>query len=153
VVLHVLDSGAPLTAEDEADLERFAHKPRILVRNKSDLPPRLVLPRDVGAPVVDVCALTGAGLEALKDAVRNLVFAGGIRGEMLEVMINTRHQDALRRAREGVERAADVLRGDHGLELAALELRIGVDAVGEIVGATTTEDLLDSIFRQFCIGK
>lgn len=72
---------------------------------------------------------------------------------MLQVMINSRHQDALNRARAATLRSIQALRGDATLELVALDLRIGVAAVGEIVGKTTTEDLLDSIFGQFCIGK
>jgi tRNA modification GTPase len=72
---------------------------------------------------------------------------------MLQVMINARHQDALRRAREATERTAAALSANLTLELAALDLRIAANAVGEIVGKTTTEDLLDSIFSQFCIGK
>ena len=72
---------------------------------------------------------------------------------MLQVMINSRHQDALNRARAAALRSLDVLRADQPLELAALDLHIAVNAVGEIVGKTTTEDLLDRIFSQFCIGK
>jgi tRNA modification GTPase len=72
---------------------------------------------------------------------------------MLQVMINSRHQDALHRARTAVRRTIDALLGDATLELAAMDLRIAVNAVGEIVGKTATEDLLDSIFSEFCIGK
>ena len=153
LILHVLDGSEPFTPEDERHLARFAGKKRILIRNKTDLPARLELPDGVASPVVNVCSLTGGGLEALKDAIKGAVWAGEIRAEMLEVMINARHQDALRRGREAVARARDALRDDLGLELAALELRIGANAVGEIVGKTTTEDLLDSIFSQFCLGK
>jgi len=72
---------------------------------------------------------------------------------MLQVMINSRHQDALKRARDAAQRTLEALRGNLTLELVALDLRIAVSAIGEIVGKTTTEDLLDSIFGQFCIGK
>ena len=72
---------------------------------------------------------------------------------MLQVMINSRHQDALRRAREATVQTLQALRAEATLELVAMDLRIAVNAVGEIVGKTTTEDLLDSIFSQFCIGK
>jgi tRNA modification GTPase len=153
LVLHVFDAAERFTAEDGDYLARFAHKTRILVRNKIDLPARLELPDAPGSPVVEVCSLTGQGLERLKDTIKEVVWAGEIRAEMLEVMINARHQDALRRAREGVERARDAMRDDLGLELVALELRIGANAVGEVVGQTTTEDLLDAIFSRFCIGK
>ena len=100
-----------------------------------------------------MCCLTGTGVEELKTAIKERVWAGEISSEMLEVMINARHQDALRRSREATERTVAALTANLTLELAALELRIAANAVGEIVGKTTTEDLLDSIFTQFCIGK
>jgi tRNA modification GTPase len=102
---------------------------------------------------VDVCCLTGDGVENLKDAIKDLVWSGEINGEMIEVMINSRHQDALNRARASLLRAVEILRAGGGLELAAADLRMAANAVGEIVGKTTTEDLLDVIFSQFCIGK
>lgn len=163
LILHVLDASEPLSPEDEVYLKQFSHKKRVLVRNKMDLPARLEWPEEIvtapsggaGArlPVVDVCALSGQGIEPLKDALRDLVWAGEIKAEMLQVMINSRHQDALRRAREAALRTRDALRQDLALDLVALELRICVNAVGEVVGQTATEDLLDSIFGQFCIGK
>ncbi|HLX95556.1 MAG TPA: tRNA uridine-5-carboxymethylaminomethyl(34) synthesis GTPase MnmE, partial [Verrucomicrobiae bacterium] len=136
-------------------LADFAGKKRILVRNKTDLPVKLAEFR-ISNPefrTVDVCCLNGQGMEALKDAIRELIWSGEIRAEMLQVMINSRHQDALNRARAATQRTIDALRGEVTLELAALDLRIAVNAVGEIVGKTATEDLLDSIFSQFCIGK
>jgi tRNA modification GTPase len=72
---------------------------------------------------------------------------------MLQVMINSRHQEALTRARAATQRTLEALRGDATLELVAIDLQIAVAAVGEIVGKTTNEDLLDSIFSTFCIGK
>ncbi|MDE3069031.1 MAG: tRNA uridine-5-carboxymethylaminomethyl(34) synthesis GTPase MnmE [Verrucomicrobiota bacterium] len=172
LLLHVLDASEPLTAADANHLAEFAGKQRILVRNKVDLPVKLELPPEhacpprreairaspatgpeFGASVVDVCCLNGEGIEKLKDAIKDRVWSGAIEAGMLEVMINSRHQDALNRAREAARRTIDALRGDAALELVALDLRIAVNAVGEIVGQTATEDLLDSIFSQFCIGK
>jgi tRNA modification GTPase len=153
VILHVFDVAEPLTDADQEHLAEFADKKRILVRNKIDLPARLHLPSGLAAPIRDVCCLTGQGIEALKDALKELFWAGEIKADMLQVMINSRHQDALNRARAATLRALDSLRADQPLELGALDLRIAVNAVGEIVGQTTTEDLLDLIFSQFCIGK
>jgi tRNA modification GTPase len=171
-ILHVLDASEPLTPADEKYFAEFAGKKRILVVNKVDLPRKLNLPSEsigragnplpaVGAHgvtrptenIVDVSCLSGQGIEALKEAIKELVWSGEIRAEMLQVMINSRHQDALTRARAATQRTLDVLRAGETLELAAGELRIAVNAVGEIVGKTATEDLLDSIFSQFCIGK
>jgi len=103
--------------------------------------------------IVDVSCLTGQGIESLKETIKELAWSGGIGSEQLEVMINSRHQDALNRAREATVRTLEALRSGQTLELVALELRIAVNAIGEIVGKTATEDLLDMIFSQFCIGK
>ncbi len=168
LILHVLDASEPLQTADELLFAEFGTRKRILVRNKIDLPIKLVLkpltPSDRErvaerpgegnrAPIVDVCSTTGAGLEALKDAIKSLVWSGSITADMAQVTINSRHQDALRRASESVRLALDALRANASLEFVALDLRLGISAVGEIVGKTTTEDLLDSIFSQFCLGK
>jgi tRNA modification GTPase len=152
-ILHVLDASEPLTAADENYLAEFAGKKRILVCNKADLPSRINLPENLAAPVVAVCCVNGQGIETLKDAIKQLVWAGEITAEMLQVTINSRHQNALSRARATIRQAADALRAGATLELVAMDLRIAANAVGEIVGKTTTEDLLDSIFSTFCIGK
>ena len=149
LVLHVLDGSEPLSELDVKFLKESAAKKRLLVRNKIDLPPRL----EFKEPMFDVSCVTGKGLDTLKDAIKGLVWSGEIKSEMLQVMINSRHQDALRRARASTMMAIEGLRADQNLELVAMELRIAVNAVGEIVGRTSTEDLLDSIFSQFCIGK
>jgi tRNA modification GTPase len=154
LILHILDASEPFTGADANFLRELKGRKTILVLNKADLPRRLILPVDPNAPLaIEVSCLTGAGLEALKDAIKQRVWSGDIRAEMLQVMINSRHQEALKRAREAALRAAEALRNDLPLELGAMDLRIAVNAVGEIVGKTSTEDLLDSIFSQFCIGK
>jgi len=157
-ILHVLDAGEPLTLADDIYLTEFADKKRILVRNKTDLPVKLELPGTLHAShlkdlVIDVSCTSGQGIEALKDAIKSLVWAGEIKAEMLQVAINARHQEALNRARLTTRQAADALREGLTLELVAMDLRIAANAVGEIVGKTATEDLLDAIFSAFCIGK
>ena len=152
LILHVLDHSEPFTDADANYLREFAGKKCIIVRNKSDRPAQLELP-STDAPVVAVSCTTGHGLDTLKDTIKSLVWSGEIRADMLQVMINSRHQDALRRARDATANTISAFGAGHGLEIAAMELRLAVNAIGEVVGKTTTEDLLDSIFSQFCIGK
>lgn len=151
LILHVLDASESLTRADEEFLAEFVDKKRILICNKMDLPARLHLPE--GNRTVRVCCLSGQGIESLKDAIKHVVWSGEIKTEMLQVMINSRHQDALNRARAATRRTIDAMRAELSLDLLAVDLRMAVNAVGEIVGKTTTEDVLDSIFSQFCIGK
>ena len=155
-ILQVLDRSEPMADADEKYLAEFADKKRILVLNKIDLPARADFAgRDnvAKATSVEVSCLTGEGIDSLKEAIKDLAWSGEIKAEMLEVMINSRHQDALNRGRAATERAWKALAAGATLELVAVDLRIAVNAIGEIVGHTTTEDLLDLIFSQFCIGK
>jgi tRNA modification GTPase len=152
LIIHVLDASEALSSEDEVYLEKFQDRRRILVKNKTDLPINLVLSAQFNEAVEVSCA-TGAGMEILKDQIQTLAWSGQISGEMFEVMINSRHQEALERARQHLTDTLASFRNDATLELTAVDLRLATQAVGEIVGKTTTEDLLDSIFGQFCIGK
>jgi tRNA modification GTPase len=154
LILHVIDHSETLSSADAASIKEWTGTGRkfLLVCNKSDLPSRLELP-DKTAVAVPVSCISGTGLETLKDAIKAAVWSGEIKNEMLQVMINSRHQEALRRARQSMLRTTEGLLAGQTLELVAIDLRAAVNAVGEIVGRTDVEDLLDSIFSQFCIGK
>lgn len=153
LILHVVDATEPITDEDRRFLDESANKKRIVVRNKIDLTKLAPWDDSFATGAVSVSSVTGEGLELLKDSIKALLWSGGVGGEMLQVMINARHQETLRRAHFSTAQATEALRQDRSLELVALDLRIAFNAVGEIVGKTTTEDLLDSIFSQFCLGK
>jgi tRNA modification GTPase len=151
-VIHLLDASEPLTQPDLEHLGGFKSTKCLLVLNKCDLPAKLVLPPEFTA-AIRVSCISGEGIEHLKDAVRNLAWSGEVRVEMLEVMINARHKNALERARECLVRAREGMANSAPLDIVAIDLKQAVDAVGEVVGKTSTEDLLDVIFSQFCIGK
>src|SRR5207248_2049151 len=98
----------------------FAGKKRVLVRNKVDLPVKLSYPAEVQGATIDVCCLTGQGIEQLKTQVKDLVWSGEIKAEMLQAMINSRHQEALTRSCAATQRAIEALRDDQTLELVAM---------------------------------
>lgn len=138
LVLVVIDQTNP-------ELE-LPNKKHLIVLNKSDLAQSNIK----GIPIS--CA-TGEGLEELKDAIKAAVWSGDIGSEMSEVMINARHEEALTRAKREIDLTIAALEANDSIELAAMDLRLAVNAIGEIVGKTSTEDLLDAIFSQFCLGK
>lgn len=145
LILHVLDQSEPLSD----DLGFTAKRPRLLILNKSDLEKRLNIPDQT----ISISCATGAGVEDLKDAIQKMFLHGLASTENYEVMINSRHADALSRANSGIVNTIEALESNASIELAAMDLRLAVNAIGEIVGKTTTEDLLDAIFSQFCLGK
>src|SRR5438309_2212332 len=110
LILHIFDVSEPFTPADRKYLAEFAGKNRILVRNKVDLPGRLELPAAGTAPVIDVSCVTGEGLERLKDSIKESIWSGEIKAEMLQVMINARHQDALKRALKALQQSVQALR-------------------------------------------
>ena len=160
LILHVLDASEPLTNADENYLAEFAGKKRILVRNKTDLPSETGFALESRVAhvthrrIIDVCCLSGQGIEALKDAIKESGLVGRNQGRDVagDDQLAASGRAEPRAGGDACGRLRRCARGAT-LELVALDLRIAVNAVGEIVGKTTTEDLLDSIFSQFCIGK
>jgi tRNA modification GTPase len=153
-VLYVLDATAPSAAE-LAQLPPGV--PVTLVFNKIDLsgaPPRLDETTD--PPRVFLSALTGAGIPLLRSHLQ--ASAGYHKSESGEATpgafaARRRHLDALSRARQHVQSAADILSSTRAFELFAEDLRLAQQALGEITGEFTSEDLLGEIFGSFCIGK
>ncbi len=104
-------------------------------------------------PALAISATRGDGVAHLEERLAELL-AGGVTTSGPEVLIaNPRHADALRRAVEHV-RAADLGLADALPEdFVSIDVRAALEALGEITGETAGEDLLDAIFRRFCIGK
>ncbi|MGB9602075.1 MAG: tRNA uridine-5-carboxymethylaminomethyl(34) synthesis GTPase MnmE [Verrucomicrobiia bacterium] len=153
LLLIVMDGSEPFREEYKENLDLVKGKKAIIVRNKIDLPIKLELPAEITFPVVDISCLTGEGIERLKDKIRDIVLSGKTGGETITVAINLRHKEVLIKARKSLETAVNALISNESLEFVALDLRIAVNSIGQITGQTATEDLLDVIFSQFCIGK
>jgi tRNA modification GTPase len=127
--------------------------PVTIVRNKLDLTaePAGLAEDGQGRALVRVSALTGAGLAALRDHLKACVGHTGEAGGAFSA--RRRHLDALTRAQRHATAALEQLAEFRAGELAAEELRLSQEALGEITGEVTSEDLLGRIFASFCIGK
>jgi tRNA modification GTPase len=131
-----------------AELANLADEDALFAINKCDLlehPPRTVL---CGRPTFAISARTGAGLDSLLGALTEAVIERAAVGES-PALTRERHRLALRECLECLERALAA----PATELLAEDLRLAVRAVGRITGRVDVEDLLDVIFREFCIGK
>ncbi|HBG07503.1 MAG: tRNA uridine-5-carboxymethylaminomethyl(34) synthesis GTPase MnmE [Geobacteraceae bacterium GWC2_58_44] len=154
LVLFVVDGSGPFTGEDEAIMRAIGSKSLIVVRNKSDLPARAVLPADPPAPSVAISTLTGAGISELRDAITAAFMHGhAIDGREFVAVSRARHRDALLKARVSLRNFVSNMQAGVNMELLPVDLREALDAVGEVTGETTADDVLDRIFSSFCIGK
>lgn len=152
---------ADLTADLHADMEILSGLPpgkTIIAANKVDIGSgRLKEAKDSfkGFETVPVSATTEEGIEALKDLIFEKAAGGKAAMEtpVGELVASVRHRDCLVKCLEGLERARAAFTGGLPRELAATDIRASIDALGEITGETTSEDILDIIFSSFCIGK
>lgn len=155
VFLWVVDGSQPATAEDFLVREAARERPTVLVVNKCDLPAAAqgerVLAEGSG-PCVRVSAKTGEGIGALSETLAKVLLEGSIAREEVAVT-RLRHQRALERVEEALTRAAAGFEMKRSLEFIASDLRDALSALGELVGEIYTDDILDRIFSDFCIGK
>lgn len=155
LALLVVDSATETHAEDELlfrELSTF-DIPIVIALNKSDLVNSPVLPNwaNKAEACIPVSALTGAGLTEL-EATLGRILLGGINVSADDALINRLHQqDSLRRAADCVERF--LCGGNISPEFLALDLQEALQALGEITGETTPDEVLGAIFGSFCIGK
>jgi tRNA modification GTPase len=137
-------AGAPDFAPAESDEAN-----EIVVLNKSDLPENNDW-KDF--PALRISCVTGEGVLELQKAILARIRQQNLRPESA-VAINTRHRDCLRRALESCDRARAALTNGLSPEYVAVDLDQALRALGEVIGVVDVEQILDSVFSQFCIGK
>ncbi|MBI4001731.1 MAG: tRNA uridine-5-carboxymethylaminomethyl(34) synthesis GTPase MnmE [Nitrospira defluvii] len=158
LALILLDGSQPLSDSDRVLLARQEAAQALLVINKCDLPSRLVREElehacPISAGVIDISAKMQIGLDGLRDAIRSRLTPDRLESREGVLVTNLRHAAALERALQGVEQARRSVEAGRAGELVAMDLRIAADALGEITGAITTDEILERIFAEFCIGK
>jgi len=152
--LHIADRNAPrpehFNSRKRSEFNGGSSDPNeIVVLNKSDLPENNDW-KDFQA--LRISCLTGEGLPNLQTEILARIRQQNLRPESA-VAINTRHRDCLRRALESCDRARAALREGLSPEYVAVDLDQALRALGEVIGLTDVEQILDSVFSQFCIGK
>jgi tRNA modification GTPase len=157
IALMVIDGSQPLEAGDWEIGRLVGDKPALLVINKDDLPSAQngsglidFLP---AAQRVRISALAGEGIELLEEAIVEQVAGGSVTLADTPLVSNPRHKALLHHALTHTQVAIEAQAAGLSPDLVSIDVRAAVDALGEITGETATEDLLDTIFSKFCIGK
>jgi tRNA modification GTPase len=157
LILFVLDGSRGIEDEDIELFNSFPSLQKIVVINKSDADVKSV-PNNFhevfkGHPVIRTSAIRGEGLEKLKNAIIKAIHEGRIDQSASDVTLNARHKAAFKRTLELIKSAKEAAGQARSHEFVALDVRDALETLGEVVGETTAEDILDNIFSNFCIGK
>jgi tRNA modification GTPase len=155
LILFVIDAGQGVTGEDTDIIKGVDREKTLLIINKIDVDKSPPLPpgEEWNIPRVEISALTGQGMVELENRIEQMV-TGGRAGSPDSIIIsNIRHESALARARDSIGEFLAL--ADQGVppDLLSIDIRNAWEALGEITGSAVTEDLLDRIFNDFCIGK
>lgn len=118
---------------------------------REDLPPYLSLP-DGGVPL-PISTVTGEGLKALREIIKDRVGLRGLEPSQSVIITNIRHQEILLRCGDHLAKALESIESGTHPECVAVDLRGAADTLGEITGVITSDEVLNRIFSQFCIGK
>lgn len=153
--LVVLDGSESHTPEDEALMRVVRGKKGLLVVNKNDLSERLdrswFAEASPDKAIVSISAKSGAGLDELKQSLRDLLLAAPAEPEI--VLTNVRHKAALERSLGGLAAAVTAVDERAPAELIAMELMEAKRGLEEVVGMVDSDNILEHIFSKFCIGK
>ena len=153
LILVLLDSSMELTNEDRDIINSTNNKERIIIVNKTDLEKKLDLKELDGEKIIMTSLLENFGVDELQDEIKDLFFDDKINSNDETYVSNIRHVEHLRRAKESLSSAISDLEMGIPLDLVEVDLNICMEELGNITGKTTTEDILDRIFAEFCIGK
>jgi tRNA modification GTPase len=155
LILFVLDASRPLNGDDLFIEKELGSRKFILVLNKCDLPESIKLPTTLAAQeTVRISTQSSAGIENLHQAIHTVFLHGrAVDSREYVALSNVRQRDALEKCRATLQRFTADASAGYNLELLAVDLREALHAVGEVMGETTPDEILDLIFQRFCIGK
>ena len=157
IALAVIDGSMPLAPEDlEIVMSTPEHRTAVVI-SKSDLPEAFA-GEDVGGRVgnrrvLRVSALTGSGIDQLEAEIEALAVAREVDFGETAQSFGARRADCLGRAANALDEVARATGEGVPPDMLSIDLRVAIDALGEIMGQTAREDIIDRIFEQFCVGK
>jgi tRNA modification GTPase len=158
LVLLVFDAETGFSNEDEEIIDLVKQKKGIKILNKIDLKHYTDLKNKLsgvlpGWPLVEISAIQEAGIDDLEKVIYDLVTQGRVVPRDGTLVSNVRHKNQLKKALENVKEAQAAIKSGLALDLIAVDIRGAWQAIGEINGTAITENIVDKIFEEFCIGK
>lgn len=152
LIIVVLNSNEELSDEDKEILEKTKNKTRIIVLNKNDLDKKLVIPTDL-KNVVETNTNDLDGITSLKKKIKELFNLEQIATKDYTYLANSRQISLAKQAYKNLLDAEQAIEDDQPVDMIEIDLKECFDTLGEIIGATYSEEIIDNLFENFCVGK
>ena len=152
LILYVLNNNTELSDSEKEILDKLKDKNYIIVINKSDLPNKLVLPEGI-KNVVQISALNDTGIDELKAKIKEIYNLEEIEVEDMTYLSNARSIALIEEAKNLLEEASKNIENDIPVDMVEIDIKEAWSKLGEIIGETYQEELIDQLFSQFCLGK
>lgn len=156
LILYVVDASTPLDENDEEIIEMIKDRNAVILLNKSDLSPIItpdIMKQKLEKEILFISAKEKEGLEELEEYIKNMYFKGILEYNDEVYITNLRQEEALRQSQESLKTVQQTIDDNMPEDLYAVDLMNAYEALGRITGEQVDEDLVNTIFREFCMGK
>ena len=153
LVLFVLNNNEELTEEDQKILEKLEGKNKIIIINKTDLPNKLNLEKNLLQESVMISALNETGIDDLKNKMKQIFHLEQIQTEDPTYLTNANSISFLKNAMTDIEQAIDGIKNNMPIDMVEIDIKNAWDNLGLIIGKTYQDELINQLFSQFCLGK
>lgn len=155
LIMMVLDSSKELEEEDIEILKLIENKKVIYIKNKTDLEEKLNLDeyKNIEEKVINISVLKNEGLEKITNTIQSMFFEGKIDLENDLIINNARQKNLLINAAKNLEEVLNSIDNGMSIDFIEIDLKSCMENLGLIVGKAVSDDLVDKIFSDFCIGK
>lgn len=157
LIIFIVDGSSKLSKEDRKIMSKIGSRKAIVLINKTDLglqieeeEIRITLPH---ARLIKAAIKQNTGIEELENEITALVYGGQIKQEESLLVTNVRHMELLERARTAIADAYTMAKSTEALDFIEVDVRRCWELLGEIIGESVTEDIIDQVFARFCLGK
>ncbi|MCT2596460.1 tRNA uridine-5-carboxymethylaminomethyl(34) synthesis GTPase MnmE [Staphylococcus warneri] len=157
LILFVLNNNEALTEDDQTLYDVVKNEDVIVIINKTDLETHLDInevKEMIGdTPLIQTSMLKQEGIDELEIQIRDLFFGGDVQNQDMTYVSNSRHISLLKQARQSIQDAIDAAELGIPMDMVQIDLTRTWEILGEIIGESASDELIDQLFSQFCLGK
>ena len=157
LVIFMLDASSQLTQEDYEILNHIGERKAIVLLNKTDIGKNIdeTEIKNVlnDAFIIETAVREGIGISALADIIENMVYGGEVSQKSSLLVTNVRHKNILEESNQSIIDALDLIAAWQPLEFIEIDVNRCYELLGEIIGETAADDIIEKVFERFCLGK